>query len=200
MKFSHDGKMVDGKHILGKGEKRPAASAESVDRFNTQSDNDKLPLNKTSANSIMDKKSEGGKDQKAPHANEHSFGKAVEKGEEAMNVMTQAYAQLMKINASFNTELVELIRNSKVNGSEEMLDLIQSNFEKSGILALESTKKISEWYRKQDELVFSFHERFMDDIRRQTETLVKMQHKGLEVFSEWAFDWWAPSKKENRNL
>jgi hypothetical protein len=200
MEFSHDGKMEKGKHILGKNEKRPAASAENVHRFNTQPVNEELHIDKESVNSIKDKESSGKMDQNTTNTNGHSFAKPVEKGEDAMDMITRSYAKLMEINADFNKELMALIKNSKVTGGEEMMDLIQKNFEASGKLAMNNTNEILGWYHKHTDLAHSFNTQFMDNMRMQTEAILKMQHKGLDVFTEWASDWWTPSDKESKKM
>jgi hypothetical protein len=200
MEFSHDGKMEKGKHILGKDEKRPAASAENVHRFNTQPVNEALNINKESVNSIMDKKPEEKADPRTENTNGHSFTKPVEKAEDAMDMITRSYAKLMKINADFNKELMALIKDSKVTGGAEMMDLIQKNLEASGKLAMNNTNEILGWYHKHTDLAQSFNTQFMDNMRIQTEAILKMQHKGLDVFTEWASDWWAPTDKEAKKM
>ncbi|HXC06086.1 MAG TPA: hypothetical protein VNZ86_15120 [Bacteroidia bacterium] len=198
MEFSHDGKMENGKHILGKGEKRPVASAENIHRFNTQPVNEELHNNRESEKVIKNEVASGRKDQKTSPSTGNSIVKPDKKEYDAMDTFTRSYADLMQMNVRFNAQLIDILKDLRFTGAEKILDLIQNNCEAAGQLALSNTKEIGHWYNKHSDLALSFHSQFMNTIGIQSEAVRKMQNTGLELLNEWASDWWISTEKETK--
>jgi hypothetical protein len=123
-----------------------------------------------------------------------------EKGGEAAAVMTDFYTQLMKINTEFSSELSDLLKHSNAAGAAKIRTLIQEQLETSDRLARQHTSKIQEWYHKHSDITLAFHSKFTENMRVQSEMIWSMQNKGIELFTEWASEWWKPAEKDGKKM
>jgi hypothetical protein len=120
----------------------------------------------------------------------HTFVKSLELAEDTFDAIINSYTRQMNHTVDFNTQLVEAVKESNPKNADKFLELINENFERSQELNNKNTKEILEFYNKHTNLAINFNQSFSDNVNAQIETLLQLQSKGFDKFSNWASDWW----------
>ncbi len=124
-----------------------------------------------------------------------TFKKSVELTEDAIDSIINAYSNQVELNVDFNTKLIDVIKETKGQNPEKVLDFIYENFEVSRQLTIKNTKEILYYYNQQTNLAVNFNKKIEENINNQVEILADIQSKGLNKFTEWASDWWKENEK-----
>lgn len=122
-----------------------------------------------------------------------TFGSAVELSEEAIDTIIDIHNEQLQSAIDINMELLETIKNMDLKDKEdvnELVKVIEKNFEESSRQSIENTKKIIDVYNKHVNLALNFNERFSRNINNQVQILNRFQNKNRETFNDWATQWW----------
>lgn len=156
-----------------------------------------LNSNKKIVDSIKEQLKQKDIDDSVTDSLKNTFGKSVERAEDALDSIINSFTRQMELNVDFNTKLVDAIKEFDPKNPENILNLIHENYEASRQLTIRNTKEILNFYNKHTNLAVNFNEKFGENIDAQLELLFKIQNKGLHKFTEWASDWWEESGKKN---
>jgi hypothetical protein len=116
--------------------------------------------------------------------------KSVTLAEDTFDAIINSYTRQMELIVDFNTQLVELVKESDPQNSDKFLELINENFERSRTLTLDNTKEILDFYNKHTNLALNFNEKFAGTVNAQIDGLFQTQRQSLDKFTNWASDWW----------
>lgn len=127
------------------------------------------------------------------------YGNSVELSEEAIDIIIDIQTKQLQSAIDFNVKIAEIIRNldfSEKEHKDELLEEIEKNFEESSHRLIENSKKITEIYNKHINLAVNFNERFSKKINGQLQVLNIFQNKNMDMFNDWATQWWKGASKE----
>jgi hypothetical protein len=181
--------------INGSAEKSKETIRELIDS-NTKYLGTAMDSNKKLVDSIKKQLDEQAIDDSVTQSMKKTFGKSIELAEDTLDSIINSYTRQMELNVDFNTRLVDAIKESNGKNHDQVLKLIQDNFEASRELTIKNTKEILEFYNKHTNLALNFNEKFGENIHAQLTSLFNIQTKGLNKFTEWASDWWKQNQKE----
>ena len=181
--------------IKGTAEKSKETIREIIDS-NTKYIGAALDSNKKIIDSIKEKLNQQEIDDSVTDTLKSTFGKSIELAEDALDSIINSYTRQMELNVDFNTKLVDTIKESNIENTEKILNLIHENFEASRQLTINNTKEMLDFYNKHTNLAVNFNQKFEENINAQIETLFNIQSKGLNKFTEWASDWWKQTEKK----
>ena len=81
---------------------------------------------------------------------------------------------------------------------EDFLKLFQKNYEESIEHSTQDMKKVVDVYNKHLNLSVNFDKNFSKNINSQVDTMVKLQNKGMQGYTDWTFDWWNKSSESKK--
>jgi hypothetical protein len=116
--------------------------------------------------------------------------KSVKLAEDTFDAIINSYTRQMELIVDFNTQLVELVKDSEPQNADKFLELINENFERSRNLTVDNTKEILDFYNKHTNLALNFNEKFADTVNTQIDSLFQTQRRSLDKFTNWAAEWW----------
>ena len=128
----------------------------------------------------------------------NTFGKSVELAEDTINIIMNTYSKQMEMNVDINSKLVDAIKDTNSYSTENVLNLIQKNFEASREMYINNTKEILEAYNKHTNLAVNFNKKFGESINSQIESIFDIQTRGFHKFSELTSvtsEWWKHAEK-----
>jgi hypothetical protein len=181
--------------IKGTSEKTKDTIRQIIDT-NTRYIDTALDSNKKIVDSIKEKLNQQKIEDTLTDTLQNTFGKSVELAEDALDNIINSYTRQMELNVDFNTKLVDAIKTPDNKTPEKVLSLIQQNFEASRQLNIKNTKEILDAYNKHANLAINFNQKFGENINAQIDSLLHVQEKGLNKFTEWATEWWKQGEKE----
>ncbi len=124
-----------------------------------------------------------------------TFGNSVELSEEAIDYIIDIYNDQLQSNIDINMELMNTIKNQYFEdkeAEEELMQVIEKNFEKITNQLNENTKKVTDIYNKHINLSINFNKKFSDNINSQLKMLNGFQNRNQDSFTEW----WKSAKEE----
>lgn len=124
-----------------------------------------------------------------------TFGTSVELSEEAIDYIIDIYNEQLQSNIDNNMELMNTINNQYFEDKEveeELVKVIEKNFEKITSQLNENTKKVTDIYNKHINLSINFNKKFSDNINSQLKMLNGFHSRNQESFTEW----WKTAKDE----
>jgi len=154
-----------------------------------------IDSNKKVVDKIREKLNTGNLEDSVSHPLNGTFKKSVELAEDALDSIINSYTRQMEMNVDFNTKLVDAVKECKGDHPEKILNLIHENFEASRALTINNTKEILEFYNKHTNLAVNFNQKFGSTINSQIESLLAIQSRGLDRFTNWTTDWWEQDGK-----
>ncbi|MGP8215573.1 MAG: hypothetical protein ACLQQ4_08430 [Bacteroidia bacterium] len=119
-----------------------------------------------------------------------TLAKSVKLAEDTFDAIINSYTRQMELIVDFNTQLVELVKDSEPHNAEKFLELIHENFERSRNLTINNTKEILDFYNKHTNLAINFNEKFAQTVNSQIDNLFQTQKRSLDKFTHWASEWW----------
>jgi hypothetical protein len=196
MNYNHDGKSEKENLTPKKETKEQATSSEARQISDAKMPKFESLIHKTPESSSVQKTDSGRKELKSENKTSESFMNSIKQGEEAIGAMVSSFTKLIEINNQFNSQLLSAFQDSKEEDPRKLLYLTSADFEACRCLAANNTKELSAWYDKHTSQAIAFHKSLADSLRIQSETILKMQSKGFEHLTDWAFDWWKTTEKE----
>ncbi len=151
---------------------------------------DALDTNQKFVDSVKDKLNLKNVDDTITNNLKDTFGKSVELAEDTIDSIINSYSKQMEMNVDYNTKLVDVIKNTNSYTPENILNLIQENFEASREMYIKNTKEILEAYNKHTNLAVNFNKKIGESINTQIESIFNLQSKGLHKFSDFTSEWW----------
>ncbi|MBI2279458.1 MAG: hypothetical protein HYU68_02040 [Bacteroidetes bacterium] len=124
-----------------------------------------------------------------------TFGNSVELSEEAIDYIIDIYNDQLQSNIDINMELMKTIKNQYFEdkeAEEELMQVIEKNFEKITNQLNENTKKVTDIYNKHINLSINFNKKFSENINSQLKMLNGFQNRNQDSFTEW----WKSAKEE----
>lgn len=128
-----------------------------------------------------------------------TFGNSVELSEEAIDYIIDIYNDQLQSNIDINMELMKTIKNQYFEdkeAEEELMQVIEKNFEKITNQLNENTKKVTDIYNKHINLSINFNKKFSENINSQLKMLNGFQNRNQDSFTEW----WKTTKEEVATL
>lgn len=156
---------------------------------------DALDTNQKFVDSVKDKLNLKNMEDSITNDLKNTFGKSVELAEETIDNIINSYSKQMEMNVDINTKLVDAIKDTNSYTPENVLNLIQKNFEASREMCINNTKEILEAYNKHTNLAVNFNKKIGESINSQIESMFDFQNKGLHKFSELTSEWWKQAEK-----
>jgi ElaB/YqjD/DUF883 family membrane-anchored ribosome-binding protein len=127
----------------------------------------------------------------------NAFASSLEVSDEVIDSIIDSHMRRTNRIAEFHRKNLETLSKAyatdKVN-YEDFLKLFQKNFEESIEHSTQDMKKVVDVYNKHLNLTVNFNKSFSKNINSQVDTMVKLQSKGLQAYSNWVANWWEKDK------
>jgi hypothetical protein len=130
-----------------------------------------------------------------------SFSNSVELSEESIDTIIDMQSDQLQRAIDLNVKLLDAIKSLDFSDKEDrqqLLGVIEKNFEESSSGLIENTKKMTEIYNKHVNLAVNFNQKFSKNINHQLQMFNKTQSR--EMFSDWTTHWWKSSSKEEATV
>lgn len=153
---------------------------------NTKYIGEVLNSNKKIVDSIKEKLDQQEIEDSVTDTLKSTFEKSVELAADSLDSIVNSYTRQIEMNVDFNTKLADALKEPNNIHPEKVLELIHENFEASRQLTINNTKEIIDYYNKHTNLAVNINQKLGESVSTQIESLVNLQNKNLNKFTNWA--------------
>ncbi len=127
----------------------------------------------------------------------NAFSSSLEVSDDVIDTIIDSHMRRTSRIADYHRKNLEALSKAYGTGDmnyEEFLKLFQKNFEESIEHSTQDMKKVVDVYNRHLNLTVNFNKSFSKNINSQVDTMVKLQTKGLQAYSNWVANWWEKDK------
>ena len=131
----------------------------------------------------------------------NAFVSSVEVSDEVLDAIIDSHLRRTNRISDFHKKNLEVLSKAYATDKmnyEDFLKLFQKNYEESIEHSTQDMKKVVDVYNKHLNLSVNFDKNFSKNINSQVDTMVKLQNKGMQGYTDWTFDWWNKSSESKK--
>lgn len=159
-----------------------------------------LETNKKMIETVRESLKEHGIDTSIIDAIHDTIGTAVELSEEVVDSIIDAHLSRINLTVDFQKKYLEALKEQSLTNKvdyDQLVDILQENFENSVELSTNNMKEVIYMYNKHVNLTLNFNEKFNKSINYQIETMTEFYKKRAGMYSDWVSNWWENVSESN---
>ncbi|MBI2966475.1 MAG: hypothetical protein HYY40_01505 [Bacteroidetes bacterium] len=163
----------------------------------TESYNKAIEANKKYVEELRDHLKDSNVDTSVYDEITSTFVTSLEVSDEVIDAIIDSHLRRVHQVVDFNKKCIESLKEAYLNDNpdfDSLLDLFKKNFEQTIELSTRDMRKIVDVYNRHINLSLNFNKRFSKNINSQVDSLIKLQAKGLQAYSNWISNWWKEDK------